>query len=74
MELARDLGYKRSDMNELCVWEEGIGKHDGELFFPQAVHQESIVVPETVDCIRAMLGTMSRENSIKKTNRSLNIQ
>ena len=73
MELARDLGYKRSDMNELCVWEEGIGHYDGELFFPQAVHQESIVVPETIDCIRAMLGTMNKEESINKTNKSLNI-
>ena len=73
MEFARDLGYKRSDMNELCVWEQGIGHYDGELFFPQAVHQESIVTPENIDCIRAMLDTMEKEESINKTNRSLNI-
>ncbi len=74
MEMARDLGYKRSDMNELCVWEKGIGHYDGELFFPQAVHQESIVVPENIDCIRSMFDIMEKEESISKTNKSLNIK
>lgn len=74
MELARDMGNKRGDMNPLCVWEEGIGIYDGELFFPQAVHQESIVVPENIDAIRAMAGIKDRDKSIRMTNESLGIR
>jgi glyceraldehyde-3-phosphate dehydrogenase (NAD(P)) len=38
-----------------------------------AVHQESIVVPENIDAIRASLNLASAEDSIKITNTSLNI-
>ena len=47
IEMARDMGIPRGDMMEVCVWEEGIGKHDGELFFPQAIHQENKREPWT---------------------------
>lgn len=73
MEMARDLGYKRADMMDVCVWEEGVGNYDGELFFPQAIHQESIVVPENIDAIRAATGFADADKSIKKTNKSLGI-
>ncbi|MBN1503186.1 type II glyceraldehyde-3-phosphate dehydrogenase [Candidatus Woesearchaeota archaeon] len=73
IELARDLGYKRGDMMDICVWEEGIGLYDGELFFPQAVHQESDVIPENIDAIRAMMGFKDQEKSIMLTNISLGI-
>ncbi|MFH1409452.1 MAG: type II glyceraldehyde-3-phosphate dehydrogenase [Nanoarchaeota archaeon] len=73
-ELARDLGHKRGDMMDLCVWKEGMGLHHGELFFMQAVHQESIVVPETVDCIRAMMGEEDAEKSMLLTNKSLGMK
>lgn len=41
----------------------------------QAVHQESIVIPENIDCIRAML-QMEEDNfkSIEKTNKAMGIQ
>ncbi|MFH1591687.1 MAG: type II glyceraldehyde-3-phosphate dehydrogenase [archaeon] len=73
MELAKDMGYSRSDMMDLCIWEEGIGAYEDELFFMQAVHQESDVVPDNVDCIRAMLGFKDKNASIIKTNKTLNM-
>ncbi|EHP84874.1 hypothetical protein MetfoDRAFT_1525 [Methanotorris formicicus Mc-S-70] len=47
---------------------------DNEVFLMQAVHQESDVIPENIDCIRAML-QMEDDNfkSIEKTNKSLRI-
>ncbi|MBU0980957.1 MAG: type II glyceraldehyde-3-phosphate dehydrogenase [Nanoarchaeota archaeon] len=74
MEYARDLGGKRSDMMDICVWDKGLGMHHGELFFVQAVHQESDVVPENIDCIRAMLGEEDAEKSMALTNKSLGMK
>jgi glyceraldehyde-3-phosphate dehydrogenase (NAD(P)) len=75
IELARDLGHKRADMMEICVWEEGVGAYQDELFFMQAVHQESDVVPENVDCIRAMLElTKDPLESMKMTDQALELK
>ncbi len=74
MELAKDLGRPRGDMWENVVWQDSIAINKGELYFFQAIHQESDVVPENVDAIRAML-EMEKDGakSIKKTNRALGI-
>ena len=74
MECARDLGRPRSDLNEIAVWKESLNIKDGELFYMQAIHQESDVVPENVDCIRAML-EMEEDpaKSIERTNKNMGI-
>ena len=59
MEYARDIGRKWGDLHEIFVWEDGV-KLDGDtLYFIQAIHQESDVIPEIVDAIRALMGTES---------------
>lgn len=74
MEFARDLGRPRSDLNEIAVWKESLNIKDGELFYMQAIHQESDVVPENVDCIRAMLEMEDDPaKSIEKTNKNVGI-
>ncbi|MCD6145420.1 MAG: type II glyceraldehyde-3-phosphate dehydrogenase [Methanosarcinales archaeon] len=74
MELARDMNRPRSDMWENCVWEESINVSDGELYLFQAIHQESDVIPENVDCIRAMMELESdARRSIKKTNKAMGL-
>ncbi|MCK9150366.1 phosphorylating glyceraldehyde-3-phosphate dehydrogenase [Methanobacterium alcaliphilum] len=74
MEYAKELGRSRNDLFEIPVWEESLNVVDGELYYMQAVHQESDVVPENVDAIRAML-EMEEENnkSIAKTNKAMGI-
>ncbi|HEY5538940.1 MAG TPA: type II glyceraldehyde-3-phosphate dehydrogenase [Thermoplasmata archaeon] len=75
MELARDLGRARSDLYEIAVWEDGVHVVDGtHLYYFQAVHQESDVVPENVDAIRALL-ELERDGreSIGLTDRALGI-
>jgi glyceraldehyde-3-phosphate dehydrogenase (NAD(P)) len=56
IEYAKDLGYSRGDMSDICIWEETIGIAKNKLFYLQAVHQESNVVPENIDAIRAAMG------------------
>ncbi len=74
MEFARDLGRLRGDMPEICVWEEAIGVYQKKLFYLQAIHQESNVVPENIDAIRAAMGFKDGAASIKMTNESMGIR
>ncbi len=74
MEFAKDMGRPRGDMWENVVWRDSISINKGELYFFQAIHQESDVVPENVDAIRAMLELeKDGAKSIKKTNKALGI-
>jgi len=48
-----------------------VGDH---LYYYQAIHQEADVVPENIDCIRAMFKlTLDNMESIRKTNAALGI-
>ena len=74
-EYTLDLMRPRGDL-----WENGIFKqsisvlNDTDLYLFQAIHQESDVVIETVDCIRAMAGNVkSSEESIAITNKSIGL-
>jgi glyceraldehyde-3-phosphate dehydrogenase (NAD(P)) len=55
MELAKDLDRSRADLFEIAVWLDGVKVDGRKLWYYQAVHQESDVVPENVDCIRSMM-------------------
>ena len=73
IEYAKDMGRNRGDMPEICIWEETVGVFGNKLFYLQAVHQESNVIPENIDAIRAMTKLCGKEESISKTNESLGI-
>ena len=73
MEFAKDLGRLRGDMPEICIWEEGIGVEGKKLFYLQAVHQESNVVLENIDAIRAATGFKDGIKSIQMTNKSMDV-
>lgn len=74
MEMARDLKRERADLNEIAVWRDGVHVVGDTLYYYQAIHQESDVVPENVDCIRAMFRlTEDNLESIRKTNKALGI-
>lgn len=74
MELAKDLGRVRGDLMDIAVWNDGVKTVGSTLYYYQAVHQESDVVPENVDCIRAMM-KLEKDNlaSIAKTNRAIGL-
>ena len=73
VDLAREMRRPRNDIYEAVVWRDSVKVEGDELYFFMAVHQEAIVTPENVDAIRALTGTMSKEDSIKKTDASLGI-
>lgn len=74
MELARDIGRPRGDLFEIAVWEDGVHVVGDILYYFQAVHQESDVVPENIDAVRAMAkGEKDRMKSIRKTDAALKI-
>ncbi|MDO5861655.1 MAG: type II glyceraldehyde-3-phosphate dehydrogenase [Thermoplasmata archaeon] len=74
MELARDLGRDRSDMYEIVVWEDGVKVVGSTLYYYQAVHQESDVVPENVDCVRSMCKMVQDPaESVAKTDAAMGI-
>lgn len=74
IEYARDLGRSRYDLNEIPVWEESINVVDNEVFLMQAVHQESDVIPENIDCIRSMLQMVDDNmKSIEMTNKAMGL-
>ena len=77
VELMRDLGRPRADLWEVALWEDAIAvKPDGgEVYLAYHVPNEAIVIPETIDAIRAMTG-LERDGarSIAMTNASLGIR
>ena len=73
IEFARDLHREWNNLYEIAVWRESINVRGNRLFYIQAVHQESDVVPENVDAIRAMFELADKWESIRKTNESLGI-
>ena len=73
MEMARDIGRKWGDLHEIFVWEDGISVIGDRLYFFQAIHQESNVVPENVDCIRALMGVEDDwRKSVSMTDSAIN--
>jgi len=75
MEVARDMSRNRSDLYEIAVWEDGVHVvNEKQLYYFQAIHQESDVVPENIDAIRAMMKLeKDGKKSIEKTDRSMGI-
>ena len=73
MEYARDIGRKRGDLYEIAIWRDGISIKENTLYYYQAIHQESDVIPENIDAIRSMMGEEDAEESMNKTDRSLGI-
>ncbi|HEX6308006.1 MAG TPA: type II glyceraldehyde-3-phosphate dehydrogenase [Longimicrobiales bacterium] len=73
-ELMRDLGRPRGDMWEVAVWEDVLAADEHDVYLAFQVHNEAIVVPETIDCIRALteLETDARA-SIRRTDAALGI-
>ncbi len=74
IELMSDLGRPRGDMWEVGLWVDSLTVKDNALYFNYQVYNQAIVVPETIDAIRALTGIEKDATvSINKTNHSLGI-
>ncbi len=75
VELMRDLGRPRGDMWEVAVWEDLVTVNGSEAYLAYQVYNEAIVVPETIDAIRALTGTVpDAATSIRLTDESLGMR
>ncbi len=75
MEYAKDRDNPRGDLNEIAVWGDAIKVEGSTLYYYQAIHQESDIVPENIDAIRAMTELEeNKKKSIQKTNKAMNIE
>ena len=72
---ARDIGNKRGDMYEIALWEESIVKSGDDIMFAINIPQESVVIPENIDAIRAaMKMQMTRAEGTAETNKYLGMK
>ncbi len=72
MEFARDIGRKWGDLHEIFVWKDGVKLSENTLYYFQAIHQESDVIPENVDAIRALTGIEEDwRKSVAKTDEAI---
>jgi glyceraldehyde-3-phosphate dehydrogenase (NAD(P)) len=72
-EFANDVGRPRGDLWENCVWADSVSMEGPDLYLFQAIHQESDVVPENVDAVRAITGAADAEESVATTNEALGV-
>ncbi|MGJ1446035.1 type II glyceraldehyde-3-phosphate dehydrogenase [Sphingobacterium spiritivorum] len=74
-ELMLEMGRPYGDMYEVAVWKDMLKVQGDELFYAYIVDNQAIVIPETIDAIRALTGIEpNAEKSIIKTNASLGIK
>jgi glyceraldehyde-3-phosphate dehydrogenase (NAD(P)) len=69
---ARYLGHPRGDMYEVGLFEETVGMSGNDIMFAINIPQESVVIPETIDGIRAALEMQTdRLEAVGLTNKYL---
>lgn len=73
-EMMSDAGRPRADLYEVALWEDMLKVQGNELFYAYMVDNQAIVVPETIDAIRALTRAESDgKASIAKTDAALGI-
>ncbi|MFC3478179.1 type II glyceraldehyde-3-phosphate dehydrogenase [Halobacterium litoreum] len=72
-EYAMDMGRPRADLWENCLWGESVTTEGRDFYCFQAIHQESDVVPENVDAIRAITESADAAESVATTNDAMGI-
>ena len=72
-EFAHDAGRPRGDLWENCIWAESITVEGRDLYLFQAIHQESDVVPENVDAVRALRGDADAAESMATTEDAMGV-
>lgn len=72
-ELMADLGRPRDNLYEVALWADMLTVEGDEVLYAYMVDNQAIVIPETIDAIRALSNAMGAAESIAKTNDALGI-
>ncbi|MBZ0287913.1 MAG: type II glyceraldehyde-3-phosphate dehydrogenase, partial [Anaerolineae bacterium] len=74
LELMGDLGRPRGDMWEVGLWEDSLTVKGNEVFYNYQVYNQAIVVPETIDAIRALTGIeQDGMKSVARTDQAMGL-
>ena len=74
-ELMADRGRQHDNLYEVALWADMLRVQGDELFYAYMVDNQAIVIPQTIDAIRALTGTMRiASESIARTNIALGIE
>lgn len=74
-ELMADRGRPHDNLYEVALWADMLRVQGDELFYAYMVDNQAIVIPETIDAVRALVGTVRTPNeSIVRTNTALEIE
>ena len=74
-ELMADRGRPHANLYEVALWADMLRVQGDELFYAYMVDNQAIVIPETIDAIRALTRTVNdASESIARTNAALGIQ
>lgn len=73
-ELMADRGRPHDNLYEVALWADMLRVQGDELFYAYMVDNQAIVIPETIDAIRALTGSVrDAHESIARTNAALGI-
>lgn len=72
-EWVADSGRPNANLYEVALWSDLLAVRGRELFYSYMVDNQAIVIPETVDAIRALAGFADGDISISRTNEALGI-
>lgn len=73
-ELMTDRGRPHDNLYEVALWSDMLRVQEDELFYAYMVDNQAIVIPETIDAIRALTGIVQDgKESIARTNTALGI-
>jgi glyceraldehyde-3-phosphate dehydrogenase (NAD(P)) len=74
-ELMADRGRPHDNLYEVALWADMLRVQGDELFYAYMVDNQAIVIPETIDAIRALTGAVGDAGeSIAMTNAALGIE
>ena len=74
VELMADLGRPRGDMWEVGLWADVLTVDGDQAYYTYQVFNQAIVIPETIDAIRALTGIETDgQRSIAKTDAALGV-
>jgi len=73
-EMMADIGRPHDNLYEVALWADMLRVEGDELFYAYMVDNQAIVIPETVDAIRALAGgEPDAQASIRRTDTALGI-
>jgi len=69
------MGRPRCDMWRVALWEDVLTVNGNEVYYRYQVYNEAIVVPESIDAIRTLTGTIKNgKDSIRITDEAIGIK